>query len=119
MNALPEDLIGALLAYACALPGAEFDIKWGGARVVSICGKMFLLCGEQGVSYKVPDEDFLALSGLPGVRPAPYLARARWVQTLTLEALTADDLRAGIARSRELVLAKLPKVARLKYGAPA
>ncbi|MEN3812970.1 hypothetical protein ABD440_21540, partial [Chromobacterium piscinae] len=45
-----------------------------------------LALSEAGISYKVDDGDFLALSGLPGVRPAPYLARARWVQVISLEA---------------------------------
>jgi hypothetical protein len=76
MPALAPAQLDDLLAYACSLPGASFDVKWGSERVVSIGGKMFLVCGADALSYKVPDEDFLPLSGLPGVRPAPYLARA-------------------------------------------
>ncbi|QEL57302.1 MmcQ/YjbR family DNA-binding protein [Chromobacterium paludis] len=109
---LPAALLDELLAHACALPGAAFDVKWGGQRVVSIGGKMFLVCGGDALSYKVDDEDFLPLSGLPGARPAPYLARARWIQVSDTEALSPDALRQGIARSRELVLQKLPKAQR-------
>ncbi|AOZ51115.1 MmcQ/YjbR family DNA-binding protein [Chromobacterium vaccinii] len=113
---LPAVLFDEMLDHARALPGAEFDVKWGGTRVVSIGGKMFLVCGEAGISYKVDDGDFLALSGLPGMRPAPYLARARWVQVTSLEALEPDDIRRGIERSRELVLGKLPKAQRQAWS---
>ncbi|AXE29967.1 hypothetical protein DK842_08715 [Chromobacterium phragmitis] len=113
---LAAALLDDILASALALPGAEYDVKWGGARVASIGGKMFLICGGGALSYKVPDDDFLALSGLPGMRPAPYLARARWVQATSLEALGPDDIRRGVARSRELVLARLPKAQRLAWS---
>ncbi|POZ63038.1 MmcQ/YjbR family DNA-binding protein [Pseudomonas sp. MWU12-2115] len=116
---LPAAVLDDLLAYACALPGASFDVKWGSERVASIGGKMFLLCGGGALSYKVADEDFLMLSGLPGARPAPYLARARWIQVSDTEALSPDELRQGIARSRELVLRKLPKALRGQYGEQA
>ncbi|WP_047248128.1 MmcQ/YjbR family DNA-binding protein [Chromobacterium subtsugae] len=113
--ALSAAFLDDMLGYACGLPGAVFDIKWGGVRVVSIGGKMFLACSGDGLSYKVADDDFLTLSGLPGARPAPYLARARWIQVLSTEALSPDDIRAGIARSRELALSKLPKSQRLAW----
>ncbi|PRP72475.1 hypothetical protein BUE93_00120 [Chromobacterium amazonense] len=116
MSALSPAQLDDLLAYACALPGASFDVKWGSERVVSIGGKMFLVCGADALSYKAPDEDFLPLSGLPGVRPAPYLARARWIQVRSTEALSLDDLRQGIARSRELALQKLPKAQRAAWA---
>ncbi|AUH52967.1 hypothetical protein CXB49_20340 [Chromobacterium sp. ATCC 53434] len=109
-------LFDALLDHARSLPGAEFDVKWGGTQVLSIGGKMFLTRGPHGLSYKVDDDDFLALSGLPGVRPAPYLARARWIQVLSTAALDADDIRRGIARSRELVLQKLPQARRRAWS---
>ncbi|WP_368671600.1 MmcQ/YjbR family DNA-binding protein [Chromobacterium sp. ASV23] len=119
MAGLSPALLDALLEYACSLPGASFDVKWGSERVVSIGGKMFLACGCDALSYKVADEDFLMASGLPGVRPAPYLARARWVQVWSTDALSPDDIRQGIAGSRERVLRKLPKALRCQYEAQA
>ncbi|OHX12149.1 MmcQ/YjbR family DNA-binding protein [Chromobacterium sphagni] len=115
MRALSAALLDELLRYACGLPGASFDIKWGSERVASIGGKMFAVFGADTLSYKVDADQFLMQSGLPGVRPAPYLARARWVQVASLEALTPDDIRQGLARSRQLVLQKLPKALRLAY----
>ena len=113
---LPATLFDEMLDHARALPGAVFDVKWGSVRVVSIGGKMFLACDGDGLSYKVADDDFLTLSGLPGARPAPYLARTRWVQVVSLEALSPDDIRRSIERSRELALSKLPKAQRLAWS---
>ncbi|OQS37645.1 MmcQ/YjbR family DNA-binding protein [Chromobacterium haemolyticum] len=115
--ALRKEDVDALLAQARALPGAEFDIKWETRRVLSLERKMFALFHEDNVMYKVAADDFLVLSGLPGVRPAPYLARARWIEVSSLEALSLEQLHAGIADARRLVLAKLPKAARQRYEA--
>lgn len=115
--ALRKEDVDALLAQARALPGAEFDIKWETRRVLSLERKMFALFHEDNVMYKVAADDFLVLSGLPGVRPAPYLARARWIEVSSLEALSLEQLRAGIADARRLVLAKLPKAVRQRYEA--
>ncbi|VEB39815.1 Uncharacterized protein conserved in bacteria [Chromobacterium violaceum] len=99
---LPAALFDEMLDHARALPGAEFDVKWGGTRVVSIGGKMFLVCGEAGISYKVADDDFLALSGLPGVRPAPYLAAPagcrwfRWRRWRRTTSAAASSARASL-----------------------
>lgn len=121
MKPEPTAALAARLAeleqYALTLPGASFDLKWQQCRVVSLENKMFALFLPDSVAYKVAADDFLALTGLPGVRPAPYLARARWIQVSSLEALALPDIKAGIAESRKLVLARLPKTLRLHYGA--
>ncbi|MDO8418691.1 MAG: MmcQ/YjbR family DNA-binding protein, partial [Rubrivivax sp.] len=72
-------------ALAAALPGATEDIKWGADLVYSVGDKMFcVFLLDRGractCSFKVDDERFLELTGVPGVIPAPYLARAKWVQ---------------------------------------
>ncbi|MCW3480933.1 MmcQ/YjbR family DNA-binding protein [Neisseriaceae bacterium JH1-16] len=108
----------ALLAHALTLPGASHDIKWG-VDVVSVAGKMFCIVGEERVNYKVGDDDFLALTDLPGVRPAPYLARARWVRVDDCAALDMAALKDGIAQSWQLVVAKLPKRTQRELGAIA
>ncbi len=60
-------------------------------------------------SFKVDAHRLLELSGLPGFAPAPYLARARWVQRLDPKALPLPELKALVERSHALVLATLPK----------
>ena len=102
----------ALKRHALALPGATFDIKWGSDGVVSVGAKMFLVGGPEpgtwkACSFKVDDHRFLELSGLPGLMPAPYLARAHWVKLLDARALPLADLKSLVERSHALVLATL------------
>jgi predicted DNA-binding protein (MmcQ/YjbR family) len=104
----------ALKKHAASLPGATTDIKWGADWVASVGGKMFFAGGAEpgpwsSCSFKVDDHRFLELSGLPGLAPAPYLARVKWVQLKDPKALPLADLKALVTRSHELVMAKLSK----------
>ena len=106
---------------AASLQGATEDIKWGADLVYSVGGKMFcVFLMREGVtctcSFKVDDERFLELTGVPGVKPAPYLARARWVQVEAGHALTAADLNVLMRRSHALVAAKLTKTLQRQIG---
>ena len=109
-------------ALAASLPGATEDIKWGADLVFSVGGKMFcvFLLDDKGraktCSFKVDDERFLELTGLPGIEPAPYLARAKWVQLRPGHALSGADLGALVQRSHALVAAKLTKKLQRELG---
>ena len=96
-----------------SLPGATENVQWGDDRVFKIGGKMFACSGlERGskYSFKVDDERFLELTDRQGVVPAPYLARAKWVQIDPTECELPDsELEQLVRRSFELVFAKLPK----------
>ena len=98
---------------ANTLPAATEQIQWGDDRVFKIGGKMFACSGleqDSKYSFKVDDERFLELTDQPGIIPAPYLARAKWVQIDPAACeLTKRDIEALVRRSYELVLAKLPK----------
>ena len=101
-------------ALAATLPGATEDIKWGADLVYSVGGKMFsvflLDAGRAATcSFKVDDERFLELTDVPGVIPAPYLARAKWVQVGRVHGLTDADLDALVRRSHALVASRLTK----------
>ena len=50
-----------------------------------------------GMSFKVEDERFLELTDRPGIIPAPYLARAKWVYVEDANALD-DAEAAGLLR---------------------
>lgn len=113
-----------LRRYAASLPGATRDIKWGADECYCIGGKMFAVFGidagrERGMSIKVDAERFLELTDVDGIVPAPYLARARWVKFERANALPAADARKLIARSHELIAAKLTKAAREAALRPA
>ncbi len=99
---------------AANLPSATEDIKWGADLVYSVGAKMFcvfLLDGghARSCAFKVDDDRFLELTGVRGVIPAPYLARAKWVQVQSGHALGNAALNALVRRSHALVLSRLTK----------
>ncbi|HJW47342.1 MAG TPA: MmcQ/YjbR family DNA-binding protein [Lysobacter sp.] len=103
-----------LRAFTKPWPGVGAGMKWEDDLVFTVAGKMFCVTCIRGphegsISFKVEDERFLELTERPGFIPAPYLARAHWVQIATAKSLPATDSRALIRRSYELVRAKLPK----------
>jgi predicted DNA-binding protein (MmcQ/YjbR family) len=61
------------------------------------------------LSFQCSTEDFAELSELPGVNPAPYLARAYWVALEHEDALPPAQLHEQLRRAHALVQAKLPK----------
>jgi len=80
---------------------------------------MFALCGEtggEGISFKVDDDRFLELTDRPGFIPAPYLARARWVKLVGLDAVGDAEAAALLRRSHALVFAKLTKKLQHEIG---
>ncbi len=95
------------------LPGATEQIQWGNNRVFKIGGKMFACSGTEKTScysFKVEDHRFLELTDLDGIVPAPYLARARWVQINPANCrLPNPEIEALVKQSYELVFGKLPK----------
>ena len=103
-----------LRKFCGGLPGATRDIKWGADEVYSVGEKMFAVFWidkdkAKTVSFKAGADRFLELTDLSGIVPAPYLARAHWVQVQDMKALSDADARALVAHSHTLVAAKLPK----------
>ncbi|MGN2436360.1 MmcQ/YjbR family DNA-binding protein [Pseudomonas syringae] len=99
--------------FCLSLPGAREDYKWGGVRVFSIVEKkMFALMDLTGqdLSFKVHPELFLGYVDRPGIRPAPYLARAHWVSVADMHTLSDEEVRDLLTRSHQLVVGKLSKV---------
>ena len=63
-----------------------------------------------GIGFKCAPEDFGALVERPGIKPAPYLARAMWVQEDVLgQALDRREFERLLKSAYDLVVAKLPK----------
>lgn len=93
-------------------PGVTEDTKWDNDLVFSVGEKMFAVTnhGEaSGISFKVDDDRFLELTDRPGIIPAPYLARAKWVYVEDAKALGDAEATDLLRRSYELVFAKLTK----------
>ena len=96
-----------------SFPGCVEDIKWGDNLVFSVGTKMFAVthvdASADAISFKVEDERFLELTDRAGIIPAPYLARARWVQVQRTAKLSNAEASALLRRSYELVFAKLTR----------
>jgi predicted DNA-binding protein (MmcQ/YjbR family) len=97
-----------------ALPGAEEVVQWGGVHVFKAGGRMFATLSPEGgalrhVAFKASPESFHLLTEAGRFVPAPYLARAQWVATDDLDALTDVEWRGYLARAWRLIVARLPK----------
>lgn len=113
--------VAAVKKFCAALPGATGDIKWGIDQVYSIGGKMFCVAhvdqkGLPTVGFKVDDDLFLSYTDRAGFIPAPYLARAKWVQVVDMKKVPDAELKSLIKRSHELVGMKLTKKCRTELG---
>ena len=110
---------------ALALPGATFDIKWGAEHVYSVGGKMFAVGGAFGgagvllYSFKTSDLAFEMLVEQGVARPAPYLARAKWVQLVSEDALDDEDLKRYLAEAHRIVALGLTRKVRAALGLSA
>lgn len=111
--------LNSLRHFALALPGATANRQWGDELVFKVAGKMFFVISLDGealetVAFKCSPTDYVRLCEIDGIRPAPYLARAQWVQLQDLAALTPRALEAQIVASYDLVRARLSKTVRSK-----
>jgi predicted DNA-binding protein (MmcQ/YjbR family) len=99
-----------------AFPGASEQIQWGDDLLFKVGGKMFaitpLILAPVYLSFKVTPENFAELTERPGIIPAPYLARAKWVALESRDALAPSELAPLLRASYDLVVAKLPRKAR-------
>lgn len=101
-----------LLEHCRSLLGTTEDIKWENDLVFSVGGKMYAAfdpAKPDTPSFKCDEFDFERLTTIDGIRPAAYLARARWVSLLRPDALPLDEIRDLLTKSHDLVLARLPK----------
>ena len=103
---------------ACrALPGVTMVVQWGQDAVYKVGGRIFAITGPSGgVSFKVSDIAFEALTESGRARPAPYLARAKWVRFDSLGALDDAEMTDWLATAHALVAAKLTRKKRAELG---
>lgn len=112
--------IEAIRSICTNLPHVTEDIKWEHDLVFSIGEKMFCVTGLDespvSMSFKATDEVFEELSVLPGFKPAPYLARHKWILVEDISILKKEELESYVKQSYELVKAKLPAKTRKSLG---
>lgn len=93
-------------------------VQWGNASVWKIGGKIFAVCSKWGegdhakISFKCNDMAYSMLPQQPGIIPAPYLARAKWVQIEQADAMSDEDLKAYIKMAYTIIGWKLTKAMR-------
>jgi len=102
-------------------PGVTRDIKWGADLVFSVGGKMFAVTPSDGseggrISFKVDDERFLELTDQPGIIPAPYLARSRWISITEPQRFATAELQVLILDAYTQIRAKLTKKLQAELG---
>lgn len=96
-------------------PQVKNDIKWGHDLCFTVGEKMFCVVGlDQSpttASFKVTDEAFDEMVDQPHFKPAPYVAKYKWVYIDDIEKMSNKDWQHYLRQSYELVKAKLsPKV---------
>jgi predicted DNA-binding protein (MmcQ/YjbR family) len=100
--------------FCAGLPAATCIVQWEGVAVFKVGGKMFCLIAPADhsigrISFKSAPEHYEALSRSPGFRPAPYLARAKWVSVDDPASLTDAEMKAYLRRAHAVIAAALPK----------
>jgi len=101
-------------AFCGKLPAATRTVQWEGVIVFKVGGKMFCLIAPEEhsigrISFKSAPEHYDALSLSPGFRPAPYLARAKWVSVDDPKTLSDREMKAYLKRAHAVIAAALPK----------
>lgn len=101
-----------------ALPGATLDHPFGAHHdAYKVGGKMFAMVGETGgISFKVSDIAYEVLTESGHARPAPYLARAKWVNLETIDAWPDAELADHLKTAHAIVAGKLTRKARRELG---
>lgn len=103
-----------------ALPSVTEDIKWGNDLVFSIGGKMFCVAGlnqsPTTASFKVTDEEFEEMCDRDGFKPAPYVAKYKWVWIDDISKMNKTEWKKYVKQSYELVKQKLPAKIKKQLG---
>lgn len=103
-----------------SLPGVTEDIKWEDHLCFCIGEKMFLVTAPDHVpvsaSFKVSDEEFETLSEKTGFKPAPYMARNKWVFTDNIERLNKKQWEKYIREAYRLIGSKLTAKLKKEIG---
>ena len=111
--------------YCRSLPHTTHVIQWGNADVWKIGGKIFAIGSGWGeerseldvkISFKCSDFSYSLLTEEEGIIPAPYLARAKWVQLESEHVLSDDETRSYIEAAYQIIGQKLPKKLRVELG---
>ena len=99
-------------AFCKSFAATTEDVKWGHDLVFSVGAKMFCVVSLSGsptsASFKVTDEEFEEMSSRKGFKPAPYVAKYKWVHIDDINNMSKSEWKKYLKQSYELVKTKLP-----------
>jgi predicted DNA-binding protein (MmcQ/YjbR family) len=99
-----------------SFPHTTEKVQWDDNLVFKVAGKIHAITvlhpARIWLCFKASPEKFAELTERPGIIPAPYLARAKWIALETKDALPLDELAALLRESYDMVVAKLPRKTR-------
>ncbi len=99
------------------LPGATKVVQWGGSDVYKVGGRIFAIAGlAGGLMFKVTDLAYEVMTQSGMAKPAPYLARAKWVSFDDPAALDPDEVVDWLKTAHGLIAAKLTRKQRVELG---
>lgn len=102
-----------------SFPHTTEHIQWGDNLVFKVAGKIHAVAvlepARVWLSFKASPEKFAELIERPGIIPAPYLARAKWVALETKDALPPEELAPLLRESYAMVVARLPRKTRQAF----
>jgi len=100
-----KSIFETLQAICAAKPNAFEDHPWGDTVwKVKPKDKIFCFVGETRMTVKATADEQATLTQLPGIVPAPYLARHGWVSVDLTEKQNLDMAQDLIDRSYDLVV---------------
>lgn len=115
--------IDQLRKICLSFAGVKEQIQWGDDLLFKVGGKMFAITplepARLWLSLKADPEEFAELTERPGIIPAPYLARAKWIAIETPKTVTEVEAGELLRKSYELVVAKLPRKIRESLTPPS
>jgi len=114
--------IDQLRKLCLSFPGTTEQIQWENNLLFKVGGKMFVVIplepARLWLTLKADPEEFVDLTERPGIIPAPYLARAKWIAIESPDTLPQDEVAALLRKSYDLVVAKLPRAAQRSLASP-
>ncbi|KZL26300.1 MmcQ/YjbR family DNA-binding protein [Pseudovibrio sp. Ad37] len=112
--------------YCKSLVGTSNVIQWGNASVWKVGEKIYAICSNWGedrpemkgikISFKCSELSYQILTEQEGIIPAPYLARAKWVQIETAQAMADEDIKDYVREAHSIIARKLTKKLQKEIG---
>lgn len=112
--------IEALRQLCHSFPFTTEDLKWGHDLCFCVGEKMYLVLGPDefpvSASFKVKEEAFEEISNRYGFKPAPYLARYKWVHLSDIGLISKEEWQHFAKQSYDLVCQKLSAKIKRELG---